>query len=197
MRKAMKTLTISVGLCLALVLSASTFAQTPQSPNRPDSQSQATPSQTAPPAQNAPEGQGAPATPSAPATQGAPSSAPQTAAPSNGNQGSAQQGENKGVDIDKELGLTEDQKQKIATLVDDENRQIAAVRDDNSMSLEQKQQKVLQIRQAGTPKIKAILTPEQLQKLAALQQRMRDEQNAAQPSSPSGTQSAPQTPPQH
>jgi Spy/CpxP family protein refolding chaperone len=79
--------------------------------------------------------------------------------------------------IDEELQLTPDQKQKIAAIVDDENRQISAVRDDNSMSLEQKQQKVMEIRQAGSPKIKAILTPEQLQKLAAIQQRMRQEQN--------------------
>jgi hypothetical protein len=64
--------------------------------------------------------------------------------------------------------------------VDDENKQISAVRDDNSMSLEQKQQKVLAIRQAGTPRIKAILTPDQLQKLAAIQQRMRDQQGAQQ-----------------
>ena len=60
--------------------------------------------------------------------------------------------------------------------MDDENRQIESVRNDNSLTLEQKQQKVLGIRQAGSPKIKAILTPEQLQKLAIIQQRMRQQQ---------------------
>ena len=70
----------------------------------------------------------------------------------------------------------------------------SAVREDNSMSLEQKQQKVMQIRQAGTPKIKAILTPEQLQKLAAIQQRMR--QQNSQSGIPNGNQGTTQTPPQ-
>ena len=90
------------------------------------------------------------------------------------------------------MQLTPDQKQKIAAVVDDENRQISAVRDDNSMNLEEKQQKVMQIRQAGTPKIKAILTPDQLQRLAVIQQRMR-----VQGGGQSGTQGTTQTPPQH
>jgi len=165
-------------------MSVGAFAQAsaPQNPNERDAQPQATaPSQSTTPSQTAPE------------SPNAPTSAPQTSAPPSSSQGNAQQGESKGVDIDKELGLTDDQKQKIAVIVDDENRQISAVRDDNTMSLEQKQEKVLEIRQAGTPKIKAILTPEQLQKLAALQQRMRDQQNGGP-----GTQSAPpQNPPQH
>jgi Spy/CpxP family protein refolding chaperone len=180
MPKTITTLAISLGLSLALSMSVSASAQAtaPQSPNERDAQPQATaPSQSTTPTQTAPE------------NPGTPSSAGQTSAPSN--QGNAQQGEDRGVDIDKELGLTDDQKQKIAAIVDDENRQIAAIRDDNAMSLEQKQQKVLEIRQAGTPKIKAILTPEQLQKLAALQQRMRDQQNGG------GMQGAPQNPPQH
>jgi Spy/CpxP family protein refolding chaperone len=203
MRKTITALTISLGLLLALATGVSAFAQaTPtQSPNERDAQPQATaPSQSTTPSQTAPENQGSPS--SAPQTTAPPSSAPQsggpqTSAPPAGSQGNAQQGENKGVDIDKELGLTDDQKQKIATIVDDENRQIAAVRDDNAMPLEQKQQKVLEIRRAGTPKIKAILTPEQLQKLAALQQRMRDQQNGTETGSPGGTQNPPQTPPQH
>jgi Spy/CpxP family protein refolding chaperone len=91
--------------------------------------------------------------------------------------------------VDDELELTPDQKQKIADVVDDENKQIGAVRDDTSLTLEQKQQKAREIRQAGVPKIKAVLTPEQLQKLAAIQER-----NRQQPSNP---QAAPQEPAQH
>ena len=96
--------------------------------------------------------------------------------------------------MEDELQLTPDQKQKIAAVVEDENKQIGAVRDDNSLSMQQKQQKVIQIRQEGSPKIKAVLTPEQLQKLTAIQQRMRDQQQGAGQSAP---QSAPQsqTPP--
>ena len=201
MRKTITALTISLGLPLALATGVSAFAQATGSQSPNDAQPQATaPSQSTTPSQTAPQNQGAPS--AAPQTSAPPSSAPesggpQTSAPPAGSQGNAQQGENKGVDIDKELGLTDDQKQKIATIVDDENRQIAAVRDDNAMSLEQKQQKVLEIRRAGTPKIKAILTPEQLQKLAALQQRMRDQQSGSETGSPGGTQNPPQTPPQH
>jgi hypothetical protein len=183
----------------------SAFAQASpsQSSNGGDARPQATaPSQSTPPSQTAPESPSAPS--SAPQTSAPPETSappqtggPQTSAPSTGGQGNAQQGQAQSIDIDKELGLTDDQKQKIAVIVDDENRQIAAVRDDNAMSLEQKQQKVLEIRRAGTPKLKAVLTPEQLQKLAVLQQRMREQQNGTPTGSPGGTQSTPQTPPQH
>ena len=153
--------------------------QAPQatSPEQPQTE----PSQQSPTATPAPEPQQPQNSPS----QSAPSS-PSTASPSQStppSQGSpsasGQQG-NQTSSIDDELQLTPDQKQKIAAVVDDENRQIGAVRDDNSMSMQQKQQKVMQIRQAGTPKIKAILTPDQLQKLAAIQQRMRDQQTGNQ-----------------
>lgn len=156
---------ISLGAALALIVSVGAVAQT-SAPPPSSSQPSAAPEQSAPPAQ------------SPPAT-----SSPQ-AGTTSGPQNNAQSG---GASVDDELQLTPDQKQKIATVVDDENKQISAVRDDNSMSMEQKQQKVLAIRQAGTPRIKAILTPDQLQKLAAIQQRMREQQ---------GTQQAPaQNPP--
>jgi Spy/CpxP family protein refolding chaperone len=141
----------------AIILGATAVAQT----SSPASGQQAQPS-----AQTAPSANQTPASGSSGAQAGSNAS---------GGQASAQQG-GKGPDIDAELQLTEDQKQKIAAVVDDENKQIGAVRDDNSLNLEQKQQKVMQIRQAGTPKIKEILTPEQLQKLAAIQQRMREQQ---------------------
>lgn len=144
---------------LALVLAVSAAAQmTPSQNSTPVGQAQTAPPQSAP--QN-------------------PSRAQPGAAPS-GNQStpdssSAQSGGN-GPSIDQELQLTEDQKQKIAAIVADENRQIETVRGDNSLNLAQKQQKVLEIRQAGSPKIKALLSPEQLKKLVAIQQRMREEQ---------------------
>ena len=178
-----------LGLSLAfLAFSATAQTSSPQttpsdqapqatSPEQPQTE----PSQQSPTATPAPEPQQPQNSPS----QSAPSS-PSTASPSQStppSQGSpsasGQQG-NQTSSIDDELQLTPDQKQKIAAVVDDENRQIGAVRDDNSMSMQQKQQKVMQIRQAGTPKIKAILTPDQLQKLAAIQQRMRDQQTGNQ-----------------
>jgi Spy/CpxP family protein refolding chaperone len=141
---------------------AAAQTSTPQSNSQP---------QAPPPAQNAPAG-APPAAGSTGASPGAPASA------------------NQPKTIDDELQLTPEQKQKIAVVVDDENKQIDAVRQDNSLSMEQKQEKVMQIRQAGSPRIKAILTPEQLQKLAEIQQRMREQQGAGQ--SP-----APPPPPQH
>ena len=92
------------------------------------------------------------------------------------------QTQSQGTSVDDELQLTQDQKEKIAAVVDDENKQIAAVRDNTSLTLEQKQQQAQQIRQAGVPKIKAVLTPEQLQKLAAIQERNRQQQNNTQTS---------------
>lgn len=96
--------------------------------------------------------------------------------------------------VDDELQLTPDQKEKIAAIVDDENKELAVVRGDTSMTLEQKQAKAQQIRQTGVPKIKAVLTPEQLQKLAAIQERNRQQQSS--PQQQSNPQSAPQAPPQ-
>lgn len=163
------TMSILLGTALSLALSAGAAAQsTPstdsQSPNPPAAQT--TPEQ-APPAQQPPTAQTSP------------------------QQGTARQGS--APSIDDELQLTDDQKQKIATIVDDENKQISAVRDDNSMNMDQKKQKVTEIRQTATPKIKAILTPEQLQKLAAIQQRMREQQQQGTPEPPPPN-SAPTTP---
>lgn len=167
-------------------------AQTPQatSPERPQTE----PSQQNPAATPAPEPQAS--SPGQPAGSG-PAAPQNQPAPSAGAQSS-----NQPKSIDEELQLTPDQKQKIAAVVDDENKQISAVRDDSSMSLEQKQQKVMQIRQAGTPKIKAILTPDQLQKLAVIQQRMREQNGqGANPSQPSQSTQPPSQqgtqPPQH
>ena len=166
--KMSRLLSIPMGSALALILSSGVAAQS-SAPSPSSSQPDATASPT----------QSAPATP-APAAQ-----APTTQAPPAGSQPQTNTQSGGSASIDDELQLTPDQKQKIAAVVDDENKQISTVRDDNSMTLEQKQQKVLAIRQAGTPKIKAVLTPDQLQKLAAIQQRMREQQGQpAQNSAP-------------
>jgi len=187
------TALISIALGMALIcITAAAQTSSPPASSQPEA---ASPAQTTP--QSAPQAtpqteQSAP--PAGAQTPSSPQSGAQAGASQSGAHASAQSGG--GNSIDDELQLTPDQKQKIATVVDDENKQIAAVRDDGGMSLEQKQQKVLQIRQAGTPKIKAILTPEQLQKLAAIQQRMKDQQNGQQaPAQNPSPQSA--APPQH
>ncbi|HZR55322.1 MAG TPA: hypothetical protein VFA74_00495 [Terriglobales bacterium] len=120
-----------------------------------------------------------------------PQASPQSPSTSTGNQQQGQaQGQQKS--IDDELQLTPDQKQKIAVIVDDEKKQMVALRDDNSLTMDQKQQKAAQVRQAGAPKIRAILTPEQLKKLAAIQEREQQ-----QPASDSQSSPQSQQPPQH
>ena len=177
-----RNLMISVSiLCLSAALAVAAGAQgTTATPSSPDTHAQSAPG-TQPP------------TSPGPSTNSQSSTGSQSAAPSQGTSGngSASSGQSGSNSVEDELNLTQDQKQKIAEVVDDENKQISTVRNDTSMSMEQKQQKVMQIRQEGAPRIKAILTPDQLQKLAAIQQRMRDQQqggagaNAPQ-SSPQG-----------
>lgn len=189
-----RSLIVSISvLCLSFALVAAAGAQgTTATPSSPDTHAQSAPG-TQPPTSPGPSSSQS-------------STGSQSAAPSQGSAGtSANSGQSSSNSVEDELNLTQDQKQKIAEVVDDENKQISTVRNDTSMSMEQKQQKVLQIRQEGAPRIKAILTPDQLQKLSAIQQRMRAQQqggagaNAPQ-SSPQGTapQSAPQgSSPQH
>jgi protein CpxP len=79
------------------------------------------------------------------------------------------------------LNLTEDQKAKLRPILQDENQQMEALRNDTSMTQEQKIAKANEVRQNASPKIKAILTPEQLQKLADLQQKARQQQQQTAP----------------
>jgi Spy/CpxP family protein refolding chaperone len=121
---------------------------------------------------------------SAPAqTQPAAPPAAQQAAPAVNNQNRAQSQAND----DNPLNLTDEQKTKLRPIITEENQQMEALRNDNSMTQEQKIAKANQIRADASPKIKAILTPEQLQKLAELQQE-RVRQQQSQPSSPSSSQ---------
>jgi len=144
-------------LSLALALAISLPAAAQSSATNPSSQSAPT--------------QAAPAAPSS--TQ---QSAPSTASPN-----SAQSQANE----DNPLSLTDDQKAKLRPIIADENQQLEALRNDNSMSQAQKIDKANQIRAQASPKIKAVLTPEQLQKLAQLQQdRARQQQQESQPATP-------------
>jgi predicted transglutaminase-like cysteine proteinase len=116
-----------------------------------------------------------------------PTAAPQSQAAPQGQSG-APAGTTQGrqTTIDDELQLTPDQKQKIAAVIDDENKQMGTIRDDASLKPEQKQAKAIQVRQDGATKIRAVLNPDQLQKLAALQERARQQQQqqSATPNAP-------------
>jgi Spy/CpxP family protein refolding chaperone len=67
--------------------------------------------------------------------------------------------------MSQELNLTDDQKEKLKPVLEDEMKQIQAVRQDNSLSRDQRREKVMQIHQSTKPQIEAVLTPEQKEKL--------------------------------
>jgi Spy/CpxP family protein refolding chaperone len=179
-------------LCLTLAVTNLAGAQgTATSPSTPDTHTQSSPG-AQPPSAPAPSTNNS-------GTQSAPGAQSTSPSPNQGTSstGSANSGQSGQKSVEDELQLTPDQKQKIAEVVDDENKQITAVRNDTSLSMDQKQQKVLQIRQEGSPRIKAILTPEQLQKLAAIQQKMRDQQQGGQGQTPQQQSAPPSNPPQN
>ena len=149
-------------LSFALALAIS-LPSAAQSPAT-SSPSQSTPAQTAP----------------------APPPSVQQGAPANQNHAQAQ------ANDDNPLNLTDEQKAKLRPIIQDENQQMEALRSNNSLSQEQKIEKANQIRADASPKIKAILTPEQLQKLAQMQQdRVRQQQQENQPATPNNSQPPP------
>ena len=167
-------------------------SQSTPSQSSPDQQPAAAPSQNTSP-QSAPDQQPSAAPSQAPQqeqpSQASPSqSAPAQSAPAqSGQSGSASQS-SQGAD-DNPLGLTEEQKTKLRPIIADENQQMEAVRNDSSLSTEQKVAKANQIRETASPKIRAVLTPEQLQKLAELQKARQQQGGSSQQSGPSnGTQ---------
>jgi periplasmic protein CpxP/Spy len=149
-------------LSFALALAIS-LPSAAQSPAT-SSPSQSTPAQTAP----------------------APPPSAQQGAPANQNHAQAQ------ANDDNPLNLSDEQKAKLRPIIQDENQQMEALRSNNSLSQEQKIEKANQIRADASPKIKAILTPEQLQKLAQMQQdRVRQQQQENQPATPNNSQPPP------
>src|SRR5207248_2135987 len=151
-------------LSFALALAISVPAAAQSSTSNPPSQS--APTQTAPP-------------PPSSAQQNAPSASSPNSAPAQANE-------------DNPLNLTDDQKAKLRPIIADENQQMEALRNDTSMTQAQKVEKANQIRAQASPKIKAVLTPEQLQKLAQLQQdRARQQQQESQPATPPSSNSQP------
>jgi len=168
----MRTTYITTGFMtavLVLALGLSAAAQTSATSPSP----QATPSQTAPspsqtsPSQSAPQQEPSQSAPSQPPASQSPQS---SQAPSHS-------------EDDNPLNLTDEQKAKLRPIIADENQQMEAVRNDSALTTDQKVAKANQIRETASPKIKAVLTPEQLQKLADLQQKARQQQQQSAPSS--------------
>jgi Spy/CpxP family protein refolding chaperone len=77
--------------------------------------------------------------------------------------------------IAQQLNLTPQQKDKILPILADEVPKVQAIKSDNSLSSTQKMQQVRAIHQQTDPQMKAILSPEQYQKLKQIRtQTIRD-----------------------
>ena len=116
--------------------------------------------------------------------QAAPSTQQQNGSSQNGASAQSNSQSNAQSNEENPLNLTEDQKTKLRPIIMEENQQIEALRNDTTMTQDQKIAKANQIRADASPKIKAILTPEQLQKLAELQRQRAGQQNS-RPAPPS------------
>ena len=68
------------------------------------------------------------------------------------------------------VNLTPDQQNKLRPILQGEVSQMSAVNSDSTLTPEQKQQKMVDIRRAAGPQIQSVLTPEQQQKLTQMRQ---------------------------
>jgi protein CpxP len=73
--------------------------------------------------------------------------------------------------ISQQLNLTPQQKIKILPILRDELPKVEAIKNDNSLSKIQKVQQIRAIHQQTDPQMKAILSPDQYQKLRAIRQQ--------------------------
>jgi protein CpxP len=77
--------------------------------------------------------------------------------------------------VAQQLNLTPQQKEKILPILADEVPKVNAIKNNNTLSKIQKIQQLRAIHQQTDPQMKAILSPEQYQKLQAIrQQTIRD-----------------------
>src|SRR6266496_2068527 len=73
--------------------------------------------------------------------------------------------------IAQQLNLTPQQKEKIVPILAAEVPKVQAIKNDNSLSKMQKMQQLRAIHQQTDPQMKAILSPEQYQKLKEIRQQ--------------------------
>ena len=73
--------------------------------------------------------------------------------------------------IAQQLNLTPQQKEKVLPILVAEGPKVQAIKNDNSLSKVQKIQELKAIHQQTDPQMKAILSPEQYQKLQAIRQQ--------------------------
>ena len=70
-----------------------------------------------------------------------------------------------------QLNLTSDQQQKIKPVLEQEQQQMQTLHGDTSMSQQDRMSKMQQIRQGTNDQIKSVLTPDQQQKFAQMNER--------------------------
>ena len=73
--------------------------------------------------------------------------------------------------ISQQLNLTPEQKAKVLPILADEGPKVQAIKNSNSLSSMQKIQQIRAIHHQTDPQMKAILSPEQYQKLQAIRQQ--------------------------
>jgi Spy/CpxP family protein refolding chaperone len=73
--------------------------------------------------------------------------------------------------ISQQLNLTPQQKAKVLPILADEGPKVQAIKNDNSLSKMQKIQQIKAIHRQTDPQMKAILSPEQYQKLQTVRQQ--------------------------
>ena len=73
--------------------------------------------------------------------------------------------------ISQQLNLTPEQKAKVLPILAEEGPKVQAIKSDNSLSRMQKIQQIKAIHHQTDPQMKAILSPEQYQKLQAIRQQ--------------------------
>ena len=73
--------------------------------------------------------------------------------------------------ISQQLNLTPEQKAKVFPILADEGPKVQAIKNNNSLSKMQKIQQIRAIHQQTDPQMKAILSPEQYQKLQGIRRQ--------------------------
>jgi Spy/CpxP family protein refolding chaperone len=74
----------------------------------------------------------------------------------------------RGAELQKQLNLTQDQKDRLSKLRVDAKSQAQSIRNDQSLSQDQKKEKMQSLRKDQQEKFKSVLTKEQLDKLQSL-----------------------------
>ncbi|HXZ80864.1 MAG TPA: hypothetical protein VEG30_13110 [Terriglobales bacterium] len=86
--------------------------------------------------------------------------------------------------LTQKLNLTADQQAKLKPVLEQQHQQMRALRTDTSLTPEQKQAKVQELRENTHNQINAILTPEQQQQFAQLRAEHKGHMKGAVPSTP-------------